>query len=329
MSIITRLSICGVQIMFTDKRLLEAYNGATIEYFDDKSKYVFFSDIHRGDDSVSDEFTRNQHVFLRALDYYYSNEYIYVEVGDGDELWEYPNFKHIRLAHSDIFAVLKKFFDAKRMILLYGNHNIYLKSQEYVSKNYYNFYDEYNQEKQELFRGLTPYEALVLKNKDTGQEILTVHGHQGDFINDQLWVVSMFLLRYFWRFMHVVGFQNPSSPARNHFKRHKVEIAYKKWIKKHKMMLICGHTHRPRFPKGEELPYFNTGSCINTRGISGIEILEGKIIMVEWRIRADMEGVLQIERLIIKGPEPIEKFDFEKYEFIDNSLDDHENVDQF
>lgn len=315
--------------MFTDKRLLQAYHNAKVEYFDENSKYVFFSDIHRGDDSVSDEFARNQHVFLRALDYYYSHGYRYVEAGDGDELWEYPKFKHIRLAHSDIFAVLKKFFDAKRFIMMYGNHNIYLRSQEYIKKHYYSFYDEYNQERQELFTGLEAIEALVLKHRRSGQEILVVHGHQGDFINDQFWIVAMFLLRYFWRFMHVVGFQNPSSPARNHFKRHKVEIAYKRWIKKHRMMLICGHTHRPRFPKGEELPYFNTGSCINSRGISGIEILEGKIIMVEWRIRADKEGVLQIERLIIKGPEPIEKFDFSTHQFIDNSDADPECVDDF
>jgi hypothetical protein len=65
-----------------------------------------------------------------------------VEAGDGDELWEYSKFKHIRVAHSDTFVTLKKFFDKKRLIMLYGNHNIYLKNKDYVSKNYYSFYDE-------------------------------------------------------------------------------------------------------------------------------------------------------------------------------------------
>jgi hypothetical protein len=73
--------------MFTDRRLTEAYKGAKVEYFDENSRYIFFSDCHRGDDSVSDEFTRNQNVLLHALDYYFNNGYIYVEVGDGDELW--------------------------------------------------------------------------------------------------------------------------------------------------------------------------------------------------------------------------------------------------
>ncbi|HEY5584514.1 MAG TPA: serine/threonine protein phosphatase [Ruminiclostridium sp.] len=296
--------------MFTDKRLMEAYKSAKVEYFDENSRYIFFSDAHRGDDSVSDEFSRNQNVFLHALEYYFNNGYKYVEVGDGDDLWEYPKFKYIRLAHSDVFSILKRFFDEKRFIILYGNHNNYLKNKDYVRKNFYNYYDEYSQDIHDLFKGIIPYEALVLKNKGTGQEILTVHGHQGDLMNDQLWFLSMLSLRYFWRFMHVVGFQNPSSPARNHFKRHKIERTYKKWIKRHEMMLICGHTHRQKFPKDEELPYFNTGCCLRTKGITGIELLDGKIMLVDWRIHADHYGVLQIKRHVMRGPEPVEKFDF-------------------
>lgn len=296
--------------MFTDKKLTDAYKSAKIEYFDKKSRYIFFSDCHRGDDSVSDEFTRNQSLFMHALNYYYNNGYVYVEVGDGDELWEYPKFKYIRIAHNDIFMSLKRFFDEKRMIILYGNHNIYLKSKKYVQTHYYNYFDEYKQEMQELFHGLCPRESLVLKSKDTGQEILVVHGHQGDYMNDQFWKVSMVLLRYFWKFMHVVGFQNPTSPARNLYKRHKVEKAYKKWICRHKMMLICGHTHRQKFPKRGDLPYFNTGCCTRTRGINGIEIIDNQIIMVEWRVRADEEGIVRIFRNVVRGPEPIRNYDF-------------------
>lgn len=295
--------------MHTDKRLLKAYKNAKLQLFDNNSKYIFFSDSHRGDDSISDEFARNQNIFRHALNYYFDNGYVYVEAGDGDELWEYKKFRHIRLAHSDVFIVLKKFFENNRLIMLYGNHNIYLKNEDFVSKNFYSYYDDYSQDIHDLLKGMTPLESLVLKNKATGQEILVVHGHQGDLLNDQLWFISMFLLRYFWRYIHVIGFHSPSSPARNHFKRHKIERNYKKWIQKHKIMLICGHTHRQKFPKSKELPYFNTGCCIHSKGITGIEILEGKILMVDWRVRSDKNGVLQVERYVMRGPVPIEEFD--------------------
>ncbi|MFP3152850.1 serine/threonine protein phosphatase [Lachnospiraceae bacterium ZAX-1] len=298
--------------MFTDRQLTKAYENAKIEYFDQNSKYIFFSDLHRGDDSVSDEFTRNQPVLLHALDYYYHNDYTYVELGDGDELWEYPDFKHIRMAHSDIFTALKNFYDQKKLVLIYGNHNIYLKKQRYLRKNYFRYYDEYRLSSFPLFPKIKAYEAIVLKHKHTGQEIFAVHGHQGDFFNDQFWFLSMIALRYFWRYLHVVGFRNPASPAKNVYKRHKIEKNYKKWIHKHQQMLICGHTHRPRFPIAKELPYFNTGCCIHTKGISGIEILNGKILMVNWRVKANEQGTLQIIRSIVKGPEAIKKYRWDR-----------------
>jgi len=295
--------------MKTYQRLTHAYKNAKVIPFDDNSKFIFFSDIHRGDDSVSDEFTRNQNIYLHALNYYYHNGYVYVEVGDGDELWEHKKFKHIRIAHTDVFLVIKKFFDQGRFIMLYGNHNIYLKNKKFVEENYYKFYDEYKQERVEMFKKIEPVEAIILKHKKTGQEIFVVHGHQGDFMNDQLWRVSMLLLRYFWRFMHVVGFENPSSPARNLYRRHKVEKNYNKWIRENKMMLICGHTHRPKFPKNNDLPYFNTGCCIHTRGITGIEIESGQIRMVAWRITEEKDGEMKVTRHEVRGPEPISKYD--------------------
>jgi len=298
--------------MLTDSRLMKAFRNAKVEYFDENSRYIIFSDCHRGDNSLSDEFARNQNIYSYAMNYYYYNGYTYVEAGDGDELSENTRFRHIRIAHSDIFMTLKKFFDEDRLIMLYGNHNMPLKNREYVKKHYYHYYDEYSEQECDLFNGMIAYEALLLKNKETGQEILTIHGHQGDFINDQLWFVSMLLVRYFWRFMHIIGFHNPSSPAKNSQKRHKIERMFNKSIEKNGIMLICGHTHRPKFPKSGDLPYFNAGCCIHSRGITGIEILEGKIMLVEWRVRTNREGVLKIGRKVIRGPEPIEKYDINR-----------------
>lgn len=294
--------------MFTEQRLTQAYKTAKVEYFDKNSKYIIFSDCHRGDDSASDEFAKNQHVFLHALDYYYNNGYTYIEAGDGDELWEYTDFNYIRLAHSDVFLGMKKFANEGRLIFLFGNHNIYLKKSKFVRKNYYSFYDEYKQKRQSLFKNLIPHEAIVLKHRKTGQEILVVHGHQGDLMNDQLWFISMVMLRYIWRFLHVVGLHNPASPAKNLYKRHKIEKNYKVWINKNKRMLICGHTHRPHFPKVKELPYFNTGCCIHSKGLTGIEIINDTINLVEWRVKADEDGALNIVRTIVRGPEKICKY---------------------
>lgn len=305
--------------MFTNRRLTTAFRQAPIQEFDDRSKYVFFSDLHRGDDSMSDEFARNQNLMLSALRYYYDQGYTYVEVGDGDELWEHKSFRHIRTAHIDIFTMLKEFFHQDRMIMLYGNHNIYMKRSYYVKRHYYSYYDEYSDKQVPLFPNLRTMEALRLRYKKNGQEILVLHGHQGDFLNDQFWYPSMFTLRYFWKFMHLVGFRNPASPAKNQAKRHKIEKNYAKWIKQHNIMLICGHTHRFKFPKKGQYPYFNTGCGVHTKGISCIEILEGKILLVQWRVETNDQGFLHVSRRVIRGPKKITSFNRVMESFLDRN----------
>lgn len=295
--------------MFTNRRLTEAYKNARVEYFDETSKYIFFSDVHRGNGSMSDEFARNRNIFHHALKYYYKNDFTYVEAGDGDELLEYSDFKYTKNAHREVFDVIKDFFDQDRLIRLYGNHDLQLRNKKYVEENYYTNYDEYNEVFFDFLKGLKPIEALVLRNLETGQEILTVHGHQGDAPNDQFAFFTKLSIRYFWKFLHGFGIRNPSSPVKNVTKRHKIEKNFNKWIKRNKMALICGHTHRFKFPKSNDLPYFNSGCCVYPSIITCIELTEGKIQLVRWSIKANSEGILAIERDVMRGPEPIESYD--------------------
>ena len=295
--------------MRTKQRLTGAYNNARVEFIDENSKYIFFSDCHRGDGSLSDEFAKNKNIFIHALEYYYKNDFVYVEVGDGDELWEHRNAKHIITANKDVYAVIRKFHFKNRLILLYGNHNIYLKNQKYVIKNYYTYYSDYKEVTRDFLKDIHPIEALVLKHKKTGQEILTVHGHQGDFSNDQFWIFNMLSLKYFWRFLHSFGAQNPASPVKNRHKRHKIEKNFNKWIGENQIALICGHTHRLKYPKIGELPYFNAGSCIYPSNITGIEIIGGNIQTVVWKIISNRDGYLEVIKEIIRGPNPLEKYD--------------------
>lgn len=277
--------------------------------FDENDKFIFFSDVHRGDNSMSDEFAHNQSIYMHALNYYYSNNYTYIEIGDGEELWEHARFTHIRRAHSDVYDLLGKFYADNRLTIIYGNHNIFLKNHTYVKNHLYRYYDEYLEKERELYPGIEVYESIIMKQKRTGQEIFIVHGHQGDLINDQLWRVSMVMLRYFWRYMHIVGFRNPASPAKNVIKQHKIEKNFNKWNAKKRMLMICGHTHRPKFPGRDDLPYINTGCCVHPRGITGIEMFNGEIMMVDWRVKPNEDGMLYIDRKVIRGPLPISYYE--------------------
>lgn len=295
--------------MWTDRRLTHAYEHARVERLDSDSRYVFISDCHRGGGNLADEFTRNENTYLFAMEQYFLDGYTCVEVGDGDELWEHPRFHHILAAHFDSFSMLKRFHDDGRLIMLWGNHNNYLRDREYVEENYFDYYHGHGEVTVEFMPGLEPEEALVLRDSETGQEILVVHGHQGDFANDQGWFTTMLGLRYFWRHLHAIGITNPASPSKNVAKRHKIERNFNKWIARHRTALICGHTHRLKYPRPHELPYFNTGSCIFPTAVTAIEIAAGLICLVRWRVMPDESGALRVQRQVLRGPDPISRFD--------------------
>lgn len=294
--------------MRTKSRLNKAFHNAFPLPFDDNSKLVFFSDVHRGMDNLSDEFGRNKHIYNYALKYYHQNDFSYIEVGDGDELWENKDFQHILNAHKPTFDTLKKFYSDGRMHLIYGNHDIQRSNGEYARKNYFVTTDEYTEIEENLFPGIAMHEAIILKHRKTGQEIFVIHGHQGDLLNDQWWKFSYVMIRFFWRFLHVAGVKYAASPAKNRQKRHRIEKNISAWTDKTGIMVICGHTHRPKFASPKAPPYFNCGCCIHPRGIQCIEIIYGKIYLVNWAMSSRKDGTLFIKRTVIKGPEPVINF---------------------
>ncbi len=291
--------------MRTSGRLDQAYQGAFILPFTNRDRFIIFSDAHRGDNSAADEFAHNQSIFLHALSYYDTHGFTFIEAGDGDEMWEHKRFHHIREAHSDIYQLLAAFHAKKRLHLLYGNHNMYWRSPAAVRRSLFRFYDTYTDQEADLFPGIRVHEALRLLHTETGRDMLVIHGHQGDLMNDQLWRFSMIMFRYFWRFMHIVGFRNPASPAKSIHRRHKIERNYLKWIEQTGIPILCGHTHRPKFPGNGDKPYLNSGCCVHPRGITGIEIAEGEIALIDWRIRPDANGLLSVNRQVIRGPLPL------------------------
>lgn len=294
--------------MQTMQRLSRAYERAKIIEFDSSAKFIVFSDSHRGDGSLSDEFTKNRHNFVAALQHYLTEGYTLIEAGDNDDLWEWPKFRHIYKANPLTFNLLRQFHEEGRYFRLYGNHDFQLADPDYVAHNLYEQRNHFNGKPEKFLDGLEVHEAVVLRNRDTGQEIFVVHGHQGDFANDQAWRVSMFTFRIFWRYLHALGIRSPSSPTRNSFKRHKVERNYVRWILRNGLPLICGHTHRERFPNGSDAPYFNSGSCVYPNYITGLEIADEQISLVMWRVVPDANQYLRVAKRIVAGPRPLTDF---------------------
>ncbi len=294
--------------MFTSRRLTEVLESAKEVSFNDSSKFILFSDCHRGDGSRADDFAHNQNLFFHALNHYYKEGFTYIEIGDGDELWENPRLADIIRAYSNIFCLMAEFHREERLYLIWGNHDAARKRPINVLRSFDEYYDKDIQSHKLLFEGLESHEGLVLRHSESEAKIFLVHGHQGDLINDQLWRLGRFFVRHVWRHLQLLGVRDPTSPAKNFKKRRRVEQKLIQWVKARGQMLIAGHTHRPAFPDQGEPPYFNDGSCVHPRCITGIEIQNNHILLVKWWVKPDDEGALHVTREVLAGPKNLRSY---------------------
>lgn len=265
---------------------------------DDNSKIIFFSDCHRGIGDGSDDFAHNQLIYLAALDHYFKEGFTYIELGDGDELWENKDFERIKATYRSFFDFFDKFDKEKRFYFIWGNHNRRWKSNRKFQNQFKSIIDPVTRERKSILTNLESHESLVLIYKnDERKKILLIHGHQGEFVNDKGWWIGRYFVRKVWKGLQVIaGFPDPTSPARNFHMQKKSDLKYQKLVEERKTPIIIGHTHRSVFsPKGE-FPYFNDGSCVHPRCITGLEIDKGKIKLIRWAFELGDNKTLVVNR---------------------------------
>ena len=292
--------------MSTADRLDAAFADAPVLPLGSDSRYVLFSDCHRGTGMSYDNFLKNQNLYFAALRYYYDRQFTYIELGDGDELWENRSMEQIKSIHDNTFWLLSLYYKQKRLWLLYGNHYLIKRNPQYSGQHFSSYICSTNKT-QPLFPGITFYEGLILKDLLGKRDLYLTHGHQADFLNSVLWKFSRFLVRYIWKPMEHIGFLDPTSAAKNNTKKWKTERLLTGWAIDNDRILISGHTHRPMIGT-KESPYFNTGSCVHPRCITCIEVTDRCMTLVKWTLRTRDDMTLYVGREELAGPVCIDEY---------------------
>jgi len=294
--------------MSTVSRLNQVYREAIRLPLDKKTKIVCMSDCHRGVGNHGDNFLPNQNLFFAALEYYYDRSFTYVELGDGDELWENRSLKRIVDIHSASYWMISQFYKKDRFYMLFGNHDCKKKNCRYMEEHSGKYYCDSKDQVCELLNGIKVWEGIILEDKTSGHQIILVHGHQGDLMNDTLWRLGRFLVRYIWRPLVLIGVYDPTSTAQNYVKRKKIEKRLDYWAEKNQIMVIAGHTHRPVLPKPGKSLYLNDGSCVHPRCITAMEIENEAVTLVKWLVMVRHNRVLSVEREVLEGPIPLAQY---------------------
>ena len=290
------------------KRISKVFKEAYEISFDNESRIVLMSDCHKGTGDWSDTFLKNQNIYFSALMNYYENGYTYIELGDGDELWENKRMNDILEIHNNVFWILNELYCSGRFHMIYGNHDMIKKEQKFIKKCLCKCLNREGVRYEPLFKDFCVHEGIILKYNNSEKKIFLLHGHQGDLLNDSLWKLSRFLVRYLWKPLENFGVKDPTRGAKSYKEKNKVDKRLSEWAVRENVIVIAGHTHRPMFPDVGEVPYFNDGSCVHPRCITAIEILDGYILLVKWSIKTDKDGMLYIGRDILEGPTDINEY---------------------
>jgi predicted phosphodiesterase len=292
--------------------------GLVIPFDIHKDKFIILSDQHKGARDGSDIFARSARNYLAALDHYNKENFIYINLGDSEELWE-NLFITIKRHNKSTFEAEKLFIEQNRFVKIFGNHDLYWDNDPLAAVSLLQIYG----------RAIRIYEGAILQTIVNNKpfEVFMTHGHQGDLQSDGNWFSKWFVSNV-WGPLQGYLRINPNTPAYNNLlKTDHNRIMYEWSSLRKNMLLITGHTHQPVFKsltqleilyisletakkandvvktaelekkitslhlRGNNQPnfngyldtYFNTGCCcFNDGDITGIEIADGCIRLIKW-----------------------------------------------
>jgi len=293
--------------------------GLIIPFDTTMQKFIIFSDQHKGAKNNADDFFVCEKNYLAALDYYFNENFYFINLGDGEEFWE-NTVAAVKKSYPECFEKEEQFLKQKRFIKIFGNHDLDWNTDLKANILLNSFYKE----------SFSVYEGCVLATaiNERAFQIYLTHGHQGDLQSDGNWFSKLFVAKI-WGPMQGLLDINPNTPANNdHLKSLHNTIMYEWSSAEKNILLITGHTHQPVFmslthlerlyvklstaqkandaslikniedeikkaqPANETPPdlskiipsYFNSGCCCFDDGdITGIEIADGCIRLIKWQ----------------------------------------------
>lgn len=294
--------------------------GPVINFDGQSGKLIIFSDQHKGARNGADDFATAAPAYVEALKYYNEAAFLFINLGDCEELWE-NTLSKVKKYNEAQFAAERAFVQRDAFVKVIGNHDLYWANDPLAGLELEALYG----------KKLKAWEGVILRTRIDGEplRIFCTHGHQGDANSDGNWFTKFFISRI-WGPLQSYLRINPNEPSNNAYKKtvHN-EIMYEWSAEQDHILLITGHTHQPVFEslthierlyrqmdiaKGDNddetikkiqaetnlyqerfnslvfdykkmLPtYFNTGCCCFSDGdITGIEIENGMIRLVKWK----------------------------------------------
>lgn len=102
----------------------EKKKGLVIPFDLHTGRFIILSDQHKGARNGADDFTICEPAYLAALEHYHQQGFHYIALGDCEELWE-NSWPAVKKAQQPSFEKEKQFIASNAFIKIFGNHDLY------------------------------------------------------------------------------------------------------------------------------------------------------------------------------------------------------------
>ena len=113
------------------------------------TRIIVLSDQHRGAKNGADDFMKAEESYLKALEYYFQNKFLFISLGDNEELWE-NTLAQVKKHNTITFESEKRFILQHRFFKVFGNHDLYWDNSPLASQQLKSIYGE----KLKVFEGI-------------------------------------------------------------------------------------------------------------------------------------------------------------------------------
>jgi predicted phosphodiesterase len=310
----------------------EKKKGLVIPFEAATGKFIIFSDQHKGTRNGADDFLLCEPAYLAALDYYHQQGFHYIALGDCEELWE-NLWISVKKAQQPSFEKEKQFIPNNAFIKIFGNHDLFwdndplasfqLKSaygydvpiyegvvlQTNVNGRRLNIFCTHGHQGDEVSDGNWFSKFFVSRIWAPLQSYLRINPNTPAYDSNLKTMHN--LMMYEWsaeqkNLLLITGHTHqPVFESMTH-----IERLYRQLLnaRQHKdlgmVKLIEDEINKRKFNAGEvagdylkmKPSYFNSGCCCFDDGqITGIEISDGCLRLIEWKKINN-----KIERLILE-----------------------------
>ncbi|HEX2535938.1 MAG TPA: metallophosphoesterase [Chitinophagaceae bacterium] len=284
-------------------------------------KFIIFSDQHKGRRNGADDFMLCEPNYLSALEYYHQNGFHLVLLGDCEELWENTLFS-VKKHQQPSFALEKKFIPANAFIKIFGNHDLFWANDPLAPFHLKDLYgtEVPVYEGVVLQTELSGRKVRILCTHGHQGDKVSDGNWLSKFFISKIWAPLQSYLKinpntpaydanlktlhnnymYQWSaaqpdLLLVTGHTHqPVFESLTHLERLYRQLLFARKVKDESMQLTLQEEIKFRKYTYDTIAedylslkptYFNTGCCCYSDGdITGIEIADGALRMIKWRM---------------------------------------------